>query len=236
MVGSRLVAAGAREQPLSQPTCLHNWDLIVCSEEGQGGGEQPGSPALSRRCGQEETPTEPGQSRCRGAWGLGQRQTGEPLPASLLLPTCGRTSPAAQPGPRSSSPPAPSCGPRTKATGVVPHPWKEFSFCAETNFKHHNTRLFLHRLAQGKDGRLLFLVKTTESHATAFNEKVALRGSALKAAAAINITETTLGDWGVLCVCWISCYMLVFLRASMFLLQVLTATEGCWAAISLLEV
>lgn len=54
-VGSHRVAARAREQPVSQPACLHNWDLMVCSEEGQGGGEQPGSPALSRRCGQEET-------------------------------------------------------------------------------------------------------------------------------------------------------------------------------------
>lgn len=54
-VGSHRVAARAREQPVSQPACLHNWDLMVCSEEGQGSGEQPGSPALSRRCGQEET-------------------------------------------------------------------------------------------------------------------------------------------------------------------------------------
>lgn len=53
-VGSHLVATRACEHPMSQPACLHNWDLIVCLEEGQGGGEQPGSLALSRRCGQEE--------------------------------------------------------------------------------------------------------------------------------------------------------------------------------------
>lgn len=38
-VGSHPVATWPCEQPMSQPACLHNWDLIVCSEEGQGGGE-----------------------------------------------------------------------------------------------------------------------------------------------------------------------------------------------------
>lgn len=54
-VGLHLVASRAREPPLSQATCLRNWNLIVFSEEGQGGGKQPGSPSLPRRCGQEET-------------------------------------------------------------------------------------------------------------------------------------------------------------------------------------